>query len=180
MVRPAHTAPAGAKLNGRARSPQRACAPPRRHVLPKNFMTPCCKNIGWIPRRRGGAQARFGLRALPLCSAPAGRYERGGRCPPVPRGYALHRRLFTCRTSGAESCVQRLFTSHSFGVLMPQFPIVFTARQNSLYIVKCQVVAVEIKLNPFILQSSRRRPWRTIPARRLPGCRAMNTRRGLF
>ena len=55
------------------------------------------------------------------CSAPAGADVWGDRCPPVPCGYALHRRLFTLRTSGAGGRMQyaptkRLFTLNASGV----------------------------------------------------------------
>jgi len=53
--------------------------------------------------RKAGIKLRTRMSALPwLCSPCRGDgWER--RCPPVPREYALHRRLFTLRTSGAES-----------------------------------------------------------------------------
>ena len=49
------------------------------------------------------ATLRFVGKPLRGCfrSAPPGRCGREGRFPPVPRGYALHRRLFTLRASGA-------------------------------------------------------------------------------
>jgi len=123
---PQPSAPAGAE-HDRGTDFQSVRMPTPTHGL--QIRAPFLLFNPWERRRLGGDSSPAGHRrsqavdykSVPLLFNPCRGWMRGGRLPPVPRGYALHRRLFTFNASGVDGRMQyaptkRLFTFNASGV----------------------------------------------------------------